>query len=170
MRGVLRTGFIALFPCVLLAAAASAQEAKFLETQGDWSAYTNNGGGKKVCFVISQPKDSAPKNVKRGPIYFYVSQYPADKVRNEISVKMGYPLKQGVPVELAIGDKKFSLFTKAEGAYVEKKATENEIVAAMRAGAEMVVQGRSTRGTLTTDKYSLKGVAGALDRAAKECQ
>ena len=36
-------------------------------------------------------------------------------------------------------------------------------------GAEMVVQGRSTRGTLTTDKYSLAGISAALDRAQKEC-
>ncbi|RMF00341.1 MAG: hypothetical protein D6773_11605, partial [Alphaproteobacteria bacterium] len=110
---------------MLAASPAVAQQAKFLKKHGDWSSYVSAGTAKKVCFVVAQPRDQAPKNVKRDPVYFYVSHYPADKVKNEISIKMGYPLKPGVPVEITIGDKKFKLFTKGEGAFVEKKADEN---------------------------------------------
>lgn len=170
MRRPVRVFFVVCSVSFWFAGAATAQEAKFLQTYDSWSAYTNDGGGKKVCFVVAQPKDSAPKGVKRGDIYFYVSHYPGDKIENEISVKLGYPLRSGVPVEVVIGGKKFNLFTKDEGAYVEKKEDENDLVAAMRAGSEMMIQGRSTRGTLTTDKYSLVGVSDALDRAAKECK
>ncbi len=166
MRGVFVLGVAMI---VAWATPGYAQQAKFLEKFSGWSAYAGASGGKKICFVVAQPGDSAPKNVKRGPIYFYVTHYPADRVKNEISLKMGYPLKPGIPAEISIGGKKFKLFTKAEGAYVAKRETEGQIVAAMRAGAEMVVQGRSTRGTLTTDKYPLSGVAAALDRVAKEC-
>lgn len=166
MRGAIAAGIMAL---AVGATPASAQQAKLLQSYGDWSAHVSAGGGKKVCFVVSQPKDTAPKNVKRGPIYFYVSRYPAEKVQAEISVKMGYPLKPGVDAEVAIGETKFNLFTKAEGAFVEKRADENKLVDAMRGGNEMVIQGRSTRGTLTTDKYSLNGISAALERIAKEC-
>ena len=34
----------------------------------------------------------------------------------------------------------------------------------------MVVNGESGRGTKTTDSYSLKGLAQALDRVAQECK
>jgi hypothetical protein len=34
----------------------------------------------------------------------------------------------------------------------------------------MVVQGRSTRGTRTTDEYSLTGITKALAGAAKACK
>lgn len=155
--------------CAGLAMPAQAQTAKFIEKQGDWSVYANDAGGKKVCFTVAKPRDTKPKNVKRDPIYFYVSNWPTAKVKGEISIKMGYPLKPGVPAEIKIGDKKFDLFTKAEGAYVEKAETEKQVVEAMKAGSTMVVQGRSTRGTLTTDEYSLSGISKALEAVDKAC-
>ncbi len=166
MRGLIAASFASL---VVFSAPVFAQEAKLLETYKDWAAHVSAGAKKKVCFVVSQPKSSAPKGVKRGPIYFYISRYPAEKVANEISVKMGYPLKAGVPVQAKIGETSFKLFTKAEGAFLEKRADENKLVAAMKGGAQLTIQGRSTRGTLTTDKYSLNGLSAALDRLAKEC-
>jgi hypothetical protein len=33
----------------------------------------------------------------------------------------------------------------------------------------MKIQGKSARGTSTTDTYSLNGLSDALDRVAKEC-
>lgn len=166
MRRGIAASFVAL---VAFSGAAFAQEAKLLENYKDWAAHVSSGTSKKVCFIVSQPKSTAPKGVKRGPIYFYISRYPSEKVANEISVKMGYPLKAGVPVQVKIGKATFKLFSKAEGAFLEKRADENKLVAAMKGGAQMSIQGRSTRGTLTTDKYSLNGIAAALDRMAKEC-
>lgn len=166
MRRRIAAGFAAL---IVFPAVAFAQEAKLLENFKDWAAHISSGTSKKICFIVSQPKDSAPKGVKRGPIYFYISRYPSEKVANEISVKMGYPLKSGVPVEIKIGGSTFKLFTKAEGAFLEKRADENKLVAAMQGGAQMTIQGRSARGTLTTDKYSLNGISAALSRTTKEC-
>ncbi len=149
---------------------ALSQSASFVEKQGDWSVYAHNAGGKKTCFAVAKPRSSKPKNVRRDPIFFYVSDWPADKVVNEISIKMGYPLKSTVPVNIKIGGKAFKLFTKDEGAYVEKTADEQKVIAAMKAGSTMVVQGRSTRGTLTTDEYSLTGMSKALEAVTKACQ
>ena len=44
------------------------------------------------------------------------------------------------------------------------------MVDTMRQGDTAVVKGESSHGTQTTDTYSLKGLAEALDRIAKECQ
>jgi len=149
---------------------ALAQKAAFKEKSGDWSVYAHDAGGKKTCFAAAQPRSKKPKNVKRDPIYFYVSNWPKDKVSGEISIKMGYPLKPGVPGTIKIGDKSFKLFTKGEGAYIEKADVEKQVVAAMKVGATMIVQGRSTRGTLTTDEYSLTGISKALDAVAAACK
>ena len=43
------------------------------------------------------------------------------------------------------------------------------LVEAMKEGHEMTVEGLSTRGTVTTDTYSLSGVTAALAKAACEC-
>lgn len=152
----------------LIATPVLAQEVKLLQKYNDWAAYTSEGS-PKVCFAVSQPRDSSPKNVRRGPIYFYVSHYPGDKIAGEISVKMGYPFAPGAKVTLTIGSDKFELFTKDEGAFVEKTEDEAKLVGALKAGSSMTIQGRSARGTNTSDNYSLSGTTDALERIAKEC-
>ncbi len=152
----------------LSAAPAFAQEVKLLQKYNEWSAYTAESSGK-VCFAVAQPKDSTPKNVRRGPIYFYVSHYPTDKVSGEISLKMGYPFAPGGKVTVTIGNEKFELFTKDEGAFVETPADESKLIEAMKAGSSMTVQGRSARGTNTSDNYSLSGTSDAFARIAQEC-
>lgn len=166
MRKLLRSGVIAL---AALATPALAQEANFVEKHGDWSVYTHNSSDKKVCFVVAQPRTKKPSDVKRGPVYFYVSDWANDEVDDEVSIKLGYPLKEGVPVEVKIASATYNLFTKDEGAYVERKQDEKDLVDAMRAGLTMIVQGRSARGTLTTDEYSLNGVTKALEVADQQC-
>jgi invasion protein IalB len=61
------------------------------------------------------------------------------------------------------------MFTQSDGAWIKNAAEEPQLVEAMRKGADMIVKGMSTRGTHTTDTYSLKGISNALDRVAKEC-
>ena len=104
-----------------------------------------------------------------GPIFFYISRWPADNVTNEISVKMGYPFGPGAKATVTIGTGKFELFTKDEGAFVEKPEMETKLVDAMKTGTSMKIDGKSARGTATSDTYSLDGLGDALDRAAKEC-
>ena len=152
----------------LSTAPAFAQEVKLLQKYKDWSVYTADNSGK-VCFAVSRPKSSTPKNVRRGPIYFYISHYPSDKVAGEISVKMGYPFPPGGKATVTIGSNKFELFTKDEGAFVEKTEDEAKLVTAMKAGNAMTVTGRSARGTNTSDNYSLNGATAALERIVKEC-
>ncbi len=160
-----------LTACVMVAFSATsafAQEVKLLQKFSDWAAYVSQGS-PKVCFAVSQPRSSLPKNVRRGPIYFYVSNYPADKITSEISVKMGYPFPPGGKVTLTIDKTEFELFTKDEGAFVEKPEDEAKLVEALKSGSTMLIKGRSARGTSTTDTYSLSGTTDALDRIAKEC-
>jgi len=152
----------------LIATPVLAEEVKLLQKYNDWAAYTSEGS-PKVCFAVSQPRDSSPKNVRRGPIYFYVSHYPGDKIAGEISVKMGYPFAPGAKVTVTIGSDKCELFTKDEGAFVEKTEDEAKLVGALKAGSSMTIQGRSARGTNTSDNYSLSGTTDALERIAKEC-
>jgi hypothetical protein len=164
-RAVRATCLVAFALCVT---PALADDVKLLDKFKDWSAYAA-AGSPKVCFAVSQPKESLPKKVNRDPIYFYISQWPADNVTNEVSVKMGYPFAAGAKVTVTVGTAKFELFTKDEGAFVEKPDVESKLVDAMKGASTMKVEGKSARGTATSDTYSLSGLGDALDRAAKEC-
>ena len=44
------------------------------------------------------------------------------------------------------------------------------MLAAMKRGGSLVVKASSKRGNATTDRFSLAGIAQALDRAEKECK
>ncbi len=152
-----------------MAAPASAEAAKFLKRVKDWSAYMAEGPNGPVCFAIARPVDTEPKNVKRGPIYFYVTTWPKRRIAEQISVKIGYPFKPDSVPRLTIGAQVFNLFPKGERAFIERAEDGPKVVAAMRRGAKMVVTGISKRGTLTTDVYSLAGVTAALKQVRQAC-
>jgi hypothetical protein len=151
-------------------ATAAAQTPSRLGVFKDWTAYSYTDGRGKVCYAASQPKDTEPKNVNRDPIFFMVSTRPADRINNEVSVLVGYPLKQDSKVSVDVDGKTFVMFTKEDGAWVENIADESVLVDALKAGSKMVVKGTSRRGTNTVDEYSLSGSAAALESVAKACQ
>lgn len=165
MRGAIQAACVV---GALYATPALAQEVTLLQKFNDWTAYAS-GGTPKVCFAVAKPKESAPKAVKRGPILFYISRWPADNEVNEVSVKMGYPFGEGAKVTATVDKEKFELFTKEEGAFVEKPEMETKLLEAMKTGTTMKVEGRSARGTGTVDTYSLSGLSDALERIGKEC-
>ena len=99
-----------------------------------------------------------------------VSTRPSEKVKNEISVIVGYPQKAGIDASAAIGSSNYVMYTQNDGAWVKNAAEETQMVDAMKKGADLVIKSESGRGTKTTDTYSLKGVAEALDKVAAECK
>jgi hypothetical protein len=124
----------------------------------------------KICYALSQPKDRQPNNLKRDPGYFFVATRPGENVRNEVSIIVGFPTKEGVDATAQIGDVSFALYTRQESAWVRNIAEEARLVDALRKGKDAIVKSTSTRGNVTTDRYSLSGIAQALDRVAQECR
>jgi invasion protein IalB len=139
---------------------------------GDWGAYAAAAGGGRVCYALATPSSTRtnPPNRPRDPVYLFISTRPGENVRNEVSVIMGYQLKPDSEVNVEIGNNKFVMYTKADGAWISNAAEEARMVETMRKGADIVVTGTSSRGTQSTDRYSLKGLSQALDRTAKECK
>ncbi len=148
---------------------AFAQDRTVLGTHGDWVAVESPTSNGKICYVISGPQSSDPKNVRRDDVYFMVTHRPSSKVKNEVMTVIGYPFKKNEDAIAEIGGTKFSMFTNGDSAWVELPATEQKIVAAMRKGSKMVVRGTSWRGTKTTDQYSLKGITAALKQIDDAC-
>ncbi len=146
--------------------------AQLLGQFGDWGAYAASPGGKKVCFALAKPVSSEtnPPNRPRDPAWLFVSTRPAEKVKEEVSVIIGYPFKANSDAVVEVGSTNFAMYTQNDGAWVKNAAEEARLIEAMRRGADVTVRGESGRGTKTTDRFSLKGVSQALDRAAQECR
>jgi hypothetical protein len=156
------------------AASAVAGGAKptLLKQFGDWGAYTASPGGKKVCFAIAKPatSETEPPGKSRNPPYMFISSRPAEKVTDEVSIIIGYPFKPNSEATVAIGSTSFALYTQQDGAWIKNSAEEANLIAAMRAGHNAVLKGTSAKGTRSTDTFSLKGLAEALDRSDQECK
>jgi hypothetical protein len=153
-------------------AAAGGAQPTLLGQFGDWGAYTATNGGKKVCYALAKPSSQAtqPANRPRDPAYVFISTRPSENVRNEISIVIGYPFKPNSDATVDIGSSKYAMYTQVDGAWIKNAAEEARMVDAMRKGSDMVVAGESGKGTKSTDRYALKGLAQALDRVAAECK
>ena len=159
-------------PASPAAAAAGGAPPKLLGQYGMWGAYTASPGGKKVCFALAKPtaSETSPPNRPRNPVYMFISTRPAEKVTNEISLVVGYPFKPGTEATAQVGGSNFALYTQQDGAWIKNATEEAKMVDAMRGGDNAVIKGVSAKGTQSTDTFSLKGVAQALDRTAQECK
>jgi invasion protein IalB len=153
-------------------AAAAPAQPKVLGQYGDWGAYTAASDGKKVCFTLAKPKSATtnPPGRKRDPAYVFISTRPSENVRNEISVIIGYSFRQSSDATAEVGTTKFAMYTQNDGAWIKNVAEEARLIDAMRKGAELTIKGTSSRGTQSTDVYSLKGLSQAMDRADQECK
>ena len=139
---------------------------------GIWGAYVASPGGRKVCFVLAKPSSSKtnPPGRPRDPAYAFVSTRPAEHVKEEVSVAIGYTLKPGSEASIEASGAKFAMYTQGDGIWIKNAAEEERLVDAMRKSSDVVVKGVSTKGTETSDTFSAKGLSQALDKAAQSCR
>lgn len=154
-----------------LAAASGtvAAEPKQIGVFKAWSAHRVGAGKQLLCYVYAVPGQSRGKYKRRGPTYIQVTHRAKDGARNEVSVMAGYAYKPDSEAIVDIDGRKFKLFTQGDGAWTRGGKQDAALVAAMRAGKTMILRGTSSRGTRTTDTYSLKGFTVAHNAIGKAC-
>jgi hypothetical protein len=154
---------------LLLAVPALAQSATKIGQHNAWGTYSYQAKGGKVCYVLTVPTDKKPAGLDHGDIFFFVSQKPGQNVSYEPQFIAGYDLQQNSKVTVSVGNKSYSMFTRGKSAWMENAAEEPQLIAAMKAGHEMKVEAKSSRGNPTSYVFSLKGISAALD-SIKSCK
>jgi hypothetical protein len=148
-------------------------------TFGAWRAFRFQGQGGRQCYALGTPRVSTPRDIqpgtdRRGATNVFITYRPGQNVRNEVSVVIGYDFRPNsnatIEVVSARGNRRFSLFTRGQGAWLQNAAEEAQLVTAMRGAREIRILGTSQRGTNTVDTYALEGISAALDRVAQECR
>ncbi len=176
---LLAAGTVLALPSLALAQAKPpanpTAQATLLGQYGDWGAYTASPGGQKVCFALAKPTSSVDNPPNRrtaaNPVYMFISTRPTEKVSNEVSVLVtGYVFKPNSEASVAVGGANFPMYTQNDGAWVKNAAEEAKLLDTMRKGADVVIKATTSRGTQTTDTFSLKGIGQAVDRASQECK
>src|SRR5215213_7421195 len=143
--------------------------ASLLTSYGDWGVYTAQTGRSKICYALSQPKDRLPKNVNRDPAYLFVSFRPAENVKNEVALVLGFATRENGAAEASVGNAKYALLTKDQNAWLKNPAEEGQAITTMSKSQNVLIRAQSNRGTQLTDRYSLSGFGSALERARREC-
>ncbi|WJY22532.1 invasion associated locus B family protein [Fontisubflavum oceani] len=144
-----------------------------VNAETDWSVFVEDDPTQ--CWVVSTPsetvntRDGRVVAVRRGEILMFVSYWPAEEKRGEVSFTGGYPFAEGSTVSMQIGSSTFELFTDGEMAWAASEQDDQRIVTAMKRGAEAVLTARSSRGTQTQDTFSLLGFTAAVEDAEARC-
>jgi hypothetical protein len=149
---------------------ALAQTPKSLGKFGSWHAYKKGD----VCYMVSLAKKSEGKYTKRGNVYAVVTHRPKIKSKDVLSLHAGYAFGKGDDVKVTVksrkGNKVVNLFTEGEVAWCADAKTDTMMADQItKIGSEMLVEGKSSRGTKTKDTYSLAGSLKAYNAICKAC-
>ncbi len=154
----------------LSALPASAEPAvEIADAFGDWTLYADTATPHQFCFVTSEPKSSAPPGAIREAPRIYVSAWPKDGVKSEVSFRMGFPVKAKAAGAARIAPASYALFGAKDRAFVADPTQELKLVEAMKNGSELLVEVASERGAIVTDAYSLNGLGQALQKLRETC-
>lgn len=140
----------------------------------DWSVFVEDNPTE--CWGVSAPKEARltdgagnPTTGRRGDILLFVFYRPGANVNGQVAFTGGYPFASGSTVEMTIAGTEYQLFTEGEWAWPATPEEDAKIVTAMKRGANAVLSGRSGRGNITTDTFSLLGFTAAVEEAEKRC-
>ena len=146
------------------------QESSLINGYEDWYVFAMKQDSANVCFLSSKATKSEGNYSKRGDVLFIVTHRPAKKERGVINLRAGYNFKEGLDAVITIGKHNFSLFTQGSDGWAKDSQADIAIVKAMISGSQMFINGISSRGTKTTDTFSLKGFTAAYKAASKACK
>ncbi len=178
MRAMIRTvrpllvaiSLTALLIALVALPVARAQGIKTIGIFGDWSAFQFSEDGNPACYMSSEPTKATGNYKKRGEVFAIVTHRPAEKRIGEVSIIAGYSYQKDSAVKVAIDKQSFELsIIQDDSAWARDAAADKKLVQAMKKGNRMVVKGTSSRGTLTTDTFSLKGFTKAYGAIGKAC-
>ena len=151
-----------------------ASKPALVATFGDWNVFVGEVGKGRICYTLAQPKSREPASLNRDPGYAFISDRPAEGVRNEVSFIMGFdvaaadvaeskpdakpgekpapksdakPKTSVGPAPVALVDEAtFEMLPKGGNLWVKNAAKESALIAEMRKGAKLVIKAASLRG------------------------
>ncbi len=136
-----------------------------------WTVYTK--ANKDICYMISYPEKSVGKYNLRGRVSVIIARRPKEDNKNFIGIDFGYSFKKNAKVKLVVDKKQsFSLHTFQQTAWTKPSKSskrDDVIIEGLLKGKELVVYGRSKRGTDTEDYYSLIGFSKAYNKIKEVC-
>jgi hypothetical protein len=169
-------------PLLLLAAPAVAKDD--LGVFGQWAAFRDPKVPRCYAIVAAEPasrsssakrgsaasrSSSATRGSAENTAYADVATWPKRGVRSQVHFRLSRTLHASPRLSLAIGGQRFELSGGGADAWAANPAGDAAIVAAMRSAPRMSLSAVDAAGRRFTERYSLDGVATAMDAATVGC-
>ena len=138
-----------------------------------WCAGEHLENNIKACIIVTKPtkEEGDYKKTNRGQPSLTVYHLPSQDAVGIVYVTAGYKYRSESYVSINIDNKKeFDLkLIEGDTAFLDEEELEKNLVKSMKKGNNLKIIGYSTRGTKTTDTYSLMGFTSAYNHISKSC-
>jgi hypothetical protein len=118
------------------------------------------------CFAIAEP---AQKSGGKWRPFASVGQWPQQKIRSQLHIRLSRERQASAKVYLTIDDRRWEMVAGKYDVWSPSNAHDAYIVTKMRSGRSMSVSSVAATGGGFADTYKLKGAATAIDAAALGC-
>ena len=137
---------------------------------GNWIAYIEKKGNKKICYTYSNPVKIRLYQEERGIPYVNINYL--DKKRFTITVYVGYEIATNYPVSINIDNKKIALKNISQNYAITYDSSQdtyliNLFVKSM--SDHFVIKSYKDKDNLAIDYYSLSGLKEALKYLENKC-
>ncbi|OAN48159.1 hypothetical protein A6A04_05250 [Paramagnetospirillum marisnigri] len=151
-------------------AAMAADTTKRIGTHGTWDVLTFADGKALTCYLAAPAaKVQGGEKGAKTATFLTVTHRSGGKSTDEVSISGAYGFKKDTKVELRVGTKPHSLFTKGDRAWGEDAKADKAIVASLKGGKEAVMHATPVKGADITATFPLAGFSDALAAADKAC-
>ena len=123
----------------------------------------------EYCYIGSIPVDTDLSKEKiRGDTYILVYKMVGNK-DSIIQIEAGYNYKLNQDIIIKIDNTNYKFYTTEDAADSAWTDDDAKVISAMKKGLKLVITGKSSRGTVTNDNYTLKGFTSAFNQLTKNC-
>jgi invasion protein IalB len=141
--------------------APAAAQADDLGNFGAWYAFTQGEGADKLCYMIAAPVQSLGEIPNRGEVGLIVTHQSGGKVRDQVSVAMGFEPHKTRYTKAKVDKSSNVLLRLVDGdrVWIREASVDRQLVSRMKKGDHLVVTGMSADGVASQDTYPLDGFA-----------
>ena len=123
----------------------------------------------EYCYIGSLATDSdLPSDKKRGNFYVLVYKNIGNS-ETVVQIEAGYNYKTNSEIIVNIDKGIYSFYTTKDLPDAAWTDEDNKVIFAMKKGLMLTVTGESSRGTITNDKYTLKGFTASYNKLIEDC-
>ena len=153
-----------IIPLIIIFSIALSTKAIGLEV-GKWTFVETD----EYCYIGSLAIETdLPEEKKRGDNYILVYKN-LGAPETVIQIEAGYDYNTEEKINVKIDKVEYPFYSTKDLPSAAWTDDDNKVIYAMKKGLKLVISGKSSRGTVTNDTYTLKGFTSSYTQLLEDC-